>query len=313
MKIFVKDLKNGDYLTDQVFSLDEFQQHTTRAQQPYYRMTLQDKTGEISAKIWHDDFANCHMKGVEAGDAVKIDGEVNEYNGQLQLIIKKLDKTEDYDITDLLQSSDRDISTMYNSIQGYVSKVKNKDLSNLLNVIFSDSKFVNLYKRSPAAELVHHDFVGGLMEHTLELVDMSEPLLKYYPEADGDLVTTGIILLDIGKIFELEVQKTALARTVKGRLIGHIVQGIELIKGNLPKDFPDALWMKLLHIIISHQGELEFGSPVKPATLEAAIVYVLDKASSHVRQFQKALNLGEGRTPGFSDYQKYIGTQVYLE
>lgn len=313
MKIFIIDLKNGDFITDQVFSIDDFQQHTSRAQHPYYRITLQDRSGEISAKIWHDDFANCHMKDVNVGDVVRIDGEVSEYNGQLQLIIKKLQKTEDYDITELLQASDKDLDKMYEQLQNFIKKIKNEHLSMLLNNFFSDEAFVNRYKRTPAAELVHHDFIGGLMEHTLEMLDMSVPFLTYYPDADTELVITGIILHDIGKIEELAVNNTALIRTVKGKLIGHIVQGIELIKDRLPKDFPDDLWMKLLHIIISHQGEKEFGSPVKPATLEAAIVYVLDKASSHVRQFQKAINLGEGHETGFSEYQKYIGTQVYLD
>jgi 3'-5' exoribonuclease len=313
MKIFVNELKDGDFLSDQVFSIEEIQQHKTRSQAPYYRLILQDKTGEISAKIWQDDFANCRLRDIESGDVVKIDAEVSIYNEQLQLTIKVLEETEDYDVSDLLQASDKNLEKMYTQITDEVNKIKNADLKKLLKKLFKDTKFLKRYKRSPAAELVHHDFIGGLMEHTLEMTDIAKALLKYYPKADKDLVIVGVILHDIGKVYELDVKKTALVRTKEGRLIGHVVQGVDLVKSILPKDFPSELWLKLEHIILSHQGELEFGSPVRPAIIEAAIVHYSDRASSQVRQFQKAINLGEGRTKGFSEYQKYIQTQVYLE
>jgi 3'-5' exoribonuclease len=313
MKIFISDLKPGDFITDQVFSVEEFQQHRTRAQNPYYRLVLQDKTGEVAAKIWQDDFGNCRLRNVEAGSVVRIDAEVNEYNGQLQMIIKKLEETDDYDISDLLQTSDKDLEKMFTRLLDEVSKIKNKHLKKLFQNIFEDKKFVNRFKRSPAAEKIHHDFIGGLLEHILEMIDLAKTMLKHYPEADKDLVAAGVILHDIGKVYELDVQKTALVRTTRGRLIGHVIQGIEFVKENLPKDFPEDLWMKLEHIIASHQGELELGSPVRPATIEAAIVHFVDLASSQVRQFQKAIKLGEGQEEGFSEYQKWIQTSVYLD
>lgn len=313
MKIFVKDLKPGDFITDQVFSTEEIQQHKTRAQNPYYRLILQDKTGEVAAKIWQDDFGNCRLRDIQAGDVVKVDAEVNEYNEQLQLIIKRLEETDDYDISDLLQASDKDLDKMFTQLLDEISKIKNKHLKKLFQKILDDKKFVNRFKRSPAAEKIHHDFIGGLLEHILEMLDLGKSMLKHYPEADKDLVITGVILHDIGKVYELDVRKTALVRTIKGRLIGHLIQGIEFVKEKLPKDFPDKLWLKLEHIIASHQGELENGSPVRPATIEAAIVHFVDLASSQVRQFQKAIKLGEGRETGFSDYQKWIQTSVYLD
>lgn len=315
MKIFVNDLKPGDFITDQPFSIESIQQHKTRSQKPYYRLVIQDRTGEVAAKIWENDFENCNMRGVEAGDVIKIDGEVSEYKGKLQVIIKKLQKTKDYDITDLLQASTKDIDQMFEDILEIINNVKNKHIKKLLKKLLSDDTFINLFKRSPAAEMVHHDYIGGLMEHILEMHSLSQAFLAYYEGVDEDLVTAGIILHDIGKVFELEVRNTAIKRTKKGRLIGHLLQGIELIQAELPKDFPEDLWMKLLHIIASHHHKIDnsFGSPVKQSTIEAAIVHVVDYASSHVRQFQKAINLGEGREPGFSDYQKWIATQVYLD
>ena len=313
MKIFISDIKDGDFLTDEVFSLEEIQQHKTRQQKPYYRLVLQDRSGEVSAKIWEADFHNCNLKSLIIGDVVKVDAEAQIYNENLQLIIKKLQKTDDYDITDLLQSSKNDMDKMLTELLGHIEKMKNKHLKKLLDTIFEDKVFLKRYKRAPAAEKVHHDYIGGLLEHTLEMLDMAEPLLKHYKEADRDLVVAGIILHDIGKVYELDVQNTAIIRTVKGRLIGHLVQGIDFVSKKLPKDFPDDLWMKLEHIIISHQGMLENGSPVRPSTLEAAIVHFVDHASSQIKQFQKAINLGEGKDPGFSDWQKWIETQVYLD
>lgn len=315
MKIFIKDLKENDFITNQVFSIEEIQQHQTRSRAPYYRIVLQDRSGEIPAKIWQDDFPNCHLSDAKSGDVVKIDAEVSKYNDTLQLIIKKLDKTDDYDISDLLQSSEKNIDKMYKQIQDEIKSFKNKNLKDLFDNIFNDDKFIKRFKRAPGAMKVHHDFIGGLMEHILEMIAISEPLLNCYTEADRDLVISGIILHDIGKVYELKVENTALKITPAGKLIGHIVQGVEFVLSKLPKDFPNDLWMKLEHIIVSHQHQvdMEYGSPVKQATIEASIVHVADYASSRVRQFQKAIKLGEGQEPGFSEYQKWIATQVYLD
>jgi 3'-5' exoribonuclease len=312
-KIFVNELKAGDFLTDQVFSVEEIQQHKTRTQQPYYRLILQDRTGEIVGRIWQDDFANCHLRDVEHGDVVMIDAEVNEYNGSLQLTTKKLAKTDNYNIADLVQSSDKDIDTMFAEIQGVIKQINNKDIKKLLDTIFGDEEFANKYKRAPAALMVHHDYVGGLMEHTLEMIGIAKAMLNFYTEANKDLVMSGILLHDIGKVFELQLKKSAFSRTKEGLLHGHVALSYGFVQKQLPKNFPEQLWDKLGHIILSHQGTLELGSPIKPATIEAEIVHMADYSSSWIRQFQRAIHLGEGKDEGFSDYQKWIGTQVYLE
>jgi len=313
MKIFVEELKEGEFITDQVFSIEEIQQHKTRKNNPYYRLTLQDRTGEIAAKIWEDDFANCHVRNVERGDVVKIDAQVQKYNDILQLIIQKLEKTEDYDITELLQTSDKDLDQMFADIKKETDELRNSFLQKLMKNLFNDEDFVKRFKRSPAAVMVHHDYIGGLMEHNLEMINIAKAQLSSYPEASKDLVIVGCILHDVGKVFEIEVKKTAMQKTKPGWLIGHVVQGYEFVKSKLPEKFPQNLWMKLGHIIISHQGEVEYGSPIKPAMLEAAIVHGADYASNIAKQYQRALQLGEGKEPGFSEYQRWIKTQVYVE
>ncbi len=315
MKVFVKDLKAGDFIKDQVFSIEGIQRHKTKNGSPYFRLVLQDKTGDVAGNIWEDDFEKCNIKSLNTGDVVKIDAEVGEYKEHLQLSIKKLEKTDDFDITDLLQASEKDIEKMFAQLLDYINSIKDTNLKALLKNIFNDTKIQNKFKRAPAAEKVHHDFIGGLLEHILEMLDLSKPLLYYYKEANRDIVITGIILHDIGKIHELEINNTSINRTKEGKLVGHIIQGIELVRSKLPKGFPCELWMKIEHIMASHHHKIymEYGSPVKQATIEAAIVHVCDYASSHVRQFQKAIKLGEGYIPGFSEYQKWIETEVYLD
>ena len=315
MKTYIKDLQVGDEIKDETFSVEEIQEHKTRSGNPYFRLTLQDKTGEIGAKLWQDSFPNCNMKGIDTGAVVKLDGYIDSYKGKLQLTIKRMKSTEKYDITELLQASTKDLDKMYEDIIKITKELENKHLKKLFENLFADKEIAAKFKRSPAAEMVHHDFIGGLMEHILEMNAIAVAMKPFYPEADMDIVKAGIILHDIGKIDELAVKNTALIRTVPGKLVGHIIQGIEIVSQKLPEDFPKKLWMKLQHIIASHQHHVdhEYGSPVQKATIEAAFVGVADYASSHVRQFQKAVKLGEGRDPNFSDFQKWIRTQVYLD
>lgn len=313
MKIFIKDLKKGEKLIKQLFCIEQLQLHKTIKGDPYYRITLQDKTGVISGKIWKDKFDNCQAEELEKGKVIEIDGDVQEYNGIRQIIINKAEITEDYDISLLLESSDKNIDKMFSSFIEKVNSIHNLDLRNLVLALFEDKSFSNKFKRSPAAEMVHHDFVGGLLEHVIEMMELCEPFFTYYPEANRDLVLTGIVFHDIGKIWEFGLKGASVFKTTEGKLVGHITIGIEFLKSKLPGKFPKKTWMLLEHIILSHHTELSFGAVVKPATIEAAIVASVDQASTHVRQFQKAIKLGKTKEgEEFSEYQKWIGTQVYL-
>lgn len=310
-KVFITDLKAGQSYTNQTMAVEEIQQHTTRSGEPYYRLTLQDKSGEIGAKIWKDSFPQCAVQNLIRGTVVNCDFEVQEYNQQPQAIITKLTPTKDYDLGDLIQTSDKDLDSMWKRLLEYSAKIKDKHLKQLVDNLLSDETISKQLKYAPGAEKVHHDFIGGLVEHILEMLDFAQPVLKAYPTANPDLVTAGIILHDIGKIDELERQKTVFIRTKPGYLIGHLLQGFEIIINHMPKDIPEETKIQIIHILASHHGEPEFGAVVRPATIEAAIVSHVDNLSTKSRIFDKEIKAGKFDDLGFSEYNKYLSAKVY--
>lgn len=313
MKKYIKDFTVGETIEKEVFGIKEFQKHKTKKGDNYYRLTLIDKTGEVKGNIWGSAFDQCTLTNVKPGSVVEVNAIVEEFNGALQFNIYKLVPTENYDLSDILKASTHNLDELFTQITTRIDQLENADLKSFLQTIFSDEDIASRYRRSPAGEFVHHDFVGGLMEHTLEMLSIADATMKFYPEANKDLVTAGIILHDMGKIWELEINGTAIKRTTQGYLISHIPLMIEFLTQNRPDYFPDELWMKLIHIIISHHGEIEFGAVVRPGIIEAAIVHSADKTSSYVRQYQKLIQEHDGSTQDFSNYQKWIGTQIYLK
>lgn len=308
---FVNQLADGALLENEIFAIQEFARHKDKNGNPYLRLVLQDKTGDIAAKIWSDSLSKCKITEESIGNVIEITGTVSSYKGKPQITIKICSETEDYDLEDLIQVSDKGLDDLFNKIKKYAESIRDKYLLRLFENLFNDKKLVRKFKEAPAAEMIHHDFVGGLMEHIVELLEVSDSITKLYPDANADLVKAGIILHDIGKVEEIERVGTVFSKTKKGRLIGHLAIGIEITREHLPQDFPDELWLNLWHILLSHHGLLEYGSPVVPKTIEAAIVHELDRMSAQVQQYAKELALsGEGRE--FSDYARILGTQVYL-
>lgn len=314
-KIFVSDIiENSEGLEgkSEIFILEELRQHTTKQGKPYYRLVLRDKTGSIVARIWQDYFPFCSLTSVQQGDVIKVDFISESFNDQKQLVITALTRTEEYNLSDLVASTNKDVELMYTKLLSYVESIDNKELKTLVKNIFTDKKISEKFKTMPAGERVHHDYVGGLLEHTLEVVEIALGILKHYPEANRDIVISGALLHDIGKIYDYEFKNFVFRRSKKGYLIGHIVLAVELINSFLPKNFPEELKIQLVHIILSHHHELEYGAVVRPATIEAAIVAMADYASSQVRQFQKEIVNSKPDDMGFGDYHKILRTRIYF-
>ena len=311
--VFVKDIISGGLnVIDEIFAVDNIQKHTTRTGNPYVRLTLRDKTGSINARIWQDYFPYCSIDSIAPGDVVKVTFYTEEYKDQTQVIITKLAKTDDYDLSDLISSSTKNEHEMLKRLKEYINLVKDPDLKALLNNIFEDDKILKKFKVSPAGVSVHHAFMGGLLEHTLEVVDLALNIQKHYSIANRDLIIAGALLHDIGKIYELKFDKTGFVYTKEGSLIGHIVIAVGMVNKFWPKEGNNDLRIQLLHIILSHHTELEFGAVVKPATLEAGIVALADLTSSRTRLFFEEIEKNKHDEQGFSEYHKYLGTRLYI-
>ena len=311
-QFFTNQLSDGMSLEKEAFALQDLAVHKDKNGNTYYRLVLQDKAGDIAGKVWSDSISQCKITTENIGDVLEVSGSVSSYQGKLQATIKSCKVSEEYNLEDLIQVTDKGIEPLFEKLKVHIDSIQDRHLKRLFENMLSDKEFIQKFKESPAAEKLHHDFVGGLLEHIVELLESSDGAVEMYPEANIDLVKAGLILHDIGKIEELERVGTSFTRTIKGRLIGHLILSIEIVKKYLPKDFPEELWVNLWHILLSHHGMLEYGSPVLPKTIEASIVHSLDIMSSKVRLYSRELMLAEeGRD--FSDKVWALGTDVYLK
>lgn len=306
--VFVRDLSIGQTISDELFVVRYLNISKDKNGGQYCRLVLADKTGEIEAKIWSDVLPLCTL-GAE-GEVVKVQGVVSEYQGKLQLTLGSAVKVTDFDAADFVPVSEKNLDELLVSIEGFVGKVGNADLARMLKELFANSAFVQKFKYAPGAMRIHHGYLGGLMEHVLEMLEVSDVLVRQYPALDRDLLYAGIILHDLGKMSELEVG-TDIRKTLDGRLQDHLVLGYrEALK--LTDALPEELRSRLLHIILAHHGHLEFGSPVVPKTPEAVAVYYLDNVSAKMNEVGKivteTLSLGEE----FSAFDKHFGTEFYI-
>lgn len=309
---FIKDLSKNDQLSGESFVLKIFKKNQTRSGDEYYKFEFSDKTGSISGNMWKDNIKNCDEEKIKEGCIATIYAKVEDYKGVLQLNVISVGLCEEYNEEDYVTVSNRDPEEMWEAFKKQVASITDKDYFGLITDIFKEEDIKEGYRRHPAAERVHHAFRYGLLEHVLEILTMAEGILEYYPEADKSLVKTGIILHDIGKLFEIEDQVTTFKRTDPGNLIGHIVLGYEFVCKKAAEDFPEDKLMKLKHIILSHHGVLEYGSPVVPMCIEAIIVSVLDDASAKIRQYQRVLSENQGKEEAFSERDMLLGTKIYL-
>ncbi|MDD3480845.1 MAG: HD domain-containing protein [Patescibacteria group bacterium] len=304
-KLYIKDLKVGDSIFGEIFAVKSFTRKASRNNKPYIDIELADNSGTVRGKIWSDDIANCEE--VEEGDVVEINATVEEYNGP-QLNITNLKKIDKYEIGELQQKSQFDIEKMWADVKKTMDGIKNPHLKKLLDNVF-DKETTELYKKAAAAYRVHHAYVGGLLEHSWEMLKMADGVKDHYPKINMDLVNTGIILHDIGKMEEYVIT-TTIGFIDRGKLLGHIYMGAEKVKENLPKDMPEDLAEEIIHIILSHHGEPGMGSPIRPMTTEALAVHVFDVASSKMNTAYNHI-VGDYGTDKYTPYIPQLETELY--
>jgi 3'-5' exoribonuclease len=217
------------------------------------------------------------------GDVLEVEGHATLYKNRIQLILSNIKVADEEDPAIFLESTPGDIDEMMGSLRKIIAKIKDGHLKTLSNRFLSDHNFMELFKRAPASKNFHHNYIGGLLEHTLSVCQMSLRVTEQYPNLDKDLMITGGFLHDIGKVREF-IFGTWIEYSDEGRLLGHLVQGITMVDEKLAgiKDFPNDMAIRLKHIILSHHGEYEFGSPKRPKFLEAVAIHIIDDLDAKI-------------------------------
>ena len=287
---FIETLRDGEPVRG-IYFVKQKSTAMTKNGKPYDNVILQDKTGTIDGKIW--DPNSMGIMDFDAMDYVDIKADVTTFNGVLQLNIKGVRKADEgeYNPADYLPCSTKDINVMYQELQKMIATVKNPYLNRLLNVIFvEDTKFAEEFKKHSAAKTIHHSFIGGLLEHTLSVTKICEFFAKTYPILNHDLVVTAAMLHDIGKVYELSAFPQN-DYTDGGQLLGHIVIGYEIVGEKIKgiDGFPEKLAREVKHCILAHHGELEYGSPKKPALAEAFAINLADNADAKLETLTELL------------------------
>ncbi len=290
-KTFVNSIDAGQAIDD-VFVARDKQIAFKKDGDPYLTLSLVDRSGEIKAVAW--DNVEAISKSFVAGDYVKIKGNATEYRGALQLVVQHLNRldSDKIDARDFLPTTERDVDQMLDRLIQISQTVKHEHLSRLLSAFFEDEAFVDSFKTAPAAKKMHHAYLGGLLEHTLSIALLVQAIADHYKGIDEDLLLTGGILHDIGKVQEFSYE-THIDYSDAGRLLHHIVIGVEMLERKIASinDFPEDIALVLKHMIVSHHGTRDFGSPEPPKTLEAVILHYLDQLDAKftaVRTFMDA-------------------------
>lgn len=297
----IQEFQEGDRIS-QVLLCQRKTEATTKAGKNYYSLVLQDSSGTIDGKVW--ELTNA-IEDFDQADFIYVDGQVIVYNGQNQLNISRIRKAQEneYDQGDFFPKSERDPKEMLAEIQNLVSSVKEPHLNALLSSFYmKDTAFIESFLAHSAAKSIHHGFIGGLAEHTLGVANLCDSLASLYPFLNRDLLITAALFHDIGKVRELSCFPSN-DYTDEGQLIGHIIIGYQMVSERMKTipDFPQELGEELLHCILAHHGELEYGSPKKPAIPEALALSLADLTDARMETIKETTAAAQpGEWVGYS-------------
>ncbi len=288
---YIKEYKDGDRMLG-IYLCKHKVSAVTKNGKPYDSLILQDKTGTVDAKVWDPNHAG--IAEFDSLDYIEVHGDITCFQGALQVNVKRVRKCQEseFDPADYLPVSKYNIEDMYAELLVYIDKVKNPFLNELLQDFFvADQDFITLFKKSSAAKTVHHGFVGGLLQHTLSVVRLCEFYCQAYPKLNRDLLISAAICHDMGKVKELSLFPQN-DYTEEGQFLGHIVIGTEMVGERIRKipGFPVLLASELKHCILAHHGEYEFGSPKKPAIMEALALNFADNTDAKLETFTELLD-----------------------
>jgi 3'-5' exoribonuclease len=312
-KVFVTDLIEGEAVTS-FFLTKQVQVRQRRSGEPYLSLVLGDRTGEVAAVMWEG--AEEASKELTEGDIVKVQGLLGSYQRERQLTITRLRKAapEEIALEDYLPRSAQDPAVLLARLREAVDNIREPHLTRLLRDLLADEVFAAAFSAAPAAKSIHHAVLGGLLEHTVSVVGLCRLLADYYPVADRDLLLAAAMLHDVGKVRELTWDRV-FDYTDAGRLLGHITLGALLVEERIRTipDFPEDVAQRLLHCILSHHGELEWGSPRRPKTLEALVLHYAEDLDGKVNSFLSfAQSHPDPQRPGWTQFNKALDRYLYF-
>lgn len=307
---FIETFREGMHVSD-VYLCKTKQIALTKNGKEYGSLNLQDKTGTVDAKIW--ELNSPGINEFSAMDYVFVDADVTVFQGQFQLNVKRIRRADEneYRPSDYLPVTAKDVKTMHHELVQYITTIRNENLRKLAAGFFmNDAAFIKEFCAHSAAKSVHHSFVGGLLEHTLSVVNMCDYFCKQYPALNRDLLLTAAMFHDIGKTKELSSFPEN-DYTDEGQLVGHIIIGAQMVTEQIRTipGFPKKLENELIHCILAHHGELEYGSPKKPALIEALALNLADNADAKLETMSEILK-GAGDNMGWLGYNRFMESNV---
>jgi len=315
---FIADFKPGERIEDQVFLIKQKNLRTTSQGSLYIHVVLIDRTGQIPARMWQA--TEKVFQFMPQGGFMHFTGRCENYKGSLQFIIDGLREAsgDEVDLGDFLPRTDRNIDEMWTRVQAILTThIKHPDIKLLVDEFLADSTLMQKFRYAPAAIQFHHAVIGGLLEHTLSLLEVALKIVPMYPKLSMDLMLAGLFLHDIGKTAELDY-KTSFSYSDQGQLIGHVVlacnwidQKVSIIEQRTGKQFPRQTKWVMQHIVLSHHGQYEFGSPKLPALPEAVAVHYLDNLDAKINVFTREIENDKDPQSHWTQYNRGLETKLY--
>ncbi|MHC4091496.1 MAG: 3'-5' exoribonuclease YhaM family protein [Planctomycetota bacterium] len=315
---YIAELTPGERIEDQVFLIASKDLRQTTQGSLYIHAVLVDRTGQVPARLWQA--SESIFAGIPEGGFVRLKGRTENYKGSLQFIIEGVRPVEDsaaVDLGEFLPRTEGDIDAMWARLQEIVGGIRNEFVAELIRQFLADEELVRRFKTAPAAAQLHHAYIGGLLEHTLAVLETALLVIPRYPKVSLDLVLAGIFLHDIAKTAELTYE-TNFGYTDSGQLVGHVVTGTIWIEHKaaaaakaLGKPFPGRIKWVLQHIVLSHHGQYEFGSPKLPAVPEAIAIHHLDNLDAKLNQFLGKIENDKDPESDWTKYIPAIASKVY--
>jgi 3'-5' exoribonuclease len=310
-KQMVAELRSGEPV-DGVFLIAVVQLRTARNGSSFLNLILQDRSGQVPGRMW--DVTEAFAASIAKDDFVHVQGRCETYQNQLQIVVKKITRaeTDELRLGDFLPRSERDPVEMMREMGEVLSSIEDKDYKALVESFLKDKEFRAIFRTAPAAMANHHSYLGGLVEHTLSMMRLATKLVEHYTTLRRDLLLAGVFLHDIGKVQELSFRRS-FQYTTAGNLVGHIMLGVLMLEERVRTipDFPEEKLNMIRHMILSHHGEYNFGSPKLPMFAEAMALHYLDNLDAKLKDISDIISEDSGGDPEWTDYSRRLERKLY--